>query len=113
LLKSADLVEKVGSGVERIRKAMKEASLPPPEFLFTEFFTVVLKRPGKSKMITSEKTSEKILALITENPKISAKELAIRIGISSRAIELQIAALRKQNKIHRIGPDKGGQWEVK
>lgn len=45
LFKSVDLVEKVGSGIERIRGAMRNAKLSDPEFVFTNFFTVVFKRP--------------------------------------------------------------------
>jgi ATP-dependent DNA helicase RecG len=34
------------------------------------------------------------------------------IGISSRSVEKQLAKLRVENKIKRVGPAKGGQWEV-
>ena len=61
---------------------------------------------------TSEKTSEKIILLVKENPSISAKEIAEKLGVSSRAIEMQIAKLKKNNIITRIGPAKGGHWEV-
>ena len=60
----------------------------------------------------SEKMSEKILWLINDNPEISAKELAYIINRSSRTIERAIAKLKKEGRIKRIGPDKGGYWEV-
>ena len=59
---------------------------------------------------SSEKTSDKIILLIKENPSISAKEIAEKLGVSSRAIEMQIAKLKKNNVITRIGPAKGGHW---
>jgi len=68
--------------------------------------------PRRSSEKTSEKTSEKIILLIKENPSISAKEIAGKLGVSSRAIEMQIAKLKKNNIITRIGPAKGGHWEV-
>jgi len=68
--------------------------------------------PGKSSQKTSEKTSEKIILLIKENPSISAKEIAEKLGVSSRAIEMQIAKLKKNNIITRTGPAKGGHWAV-
>lgn len=40
------------------------------------------------------------------NSKISAKELSIIVGISSRK-------LKEKNIIQRIGSAKGGYWEVK
>ena len=60
----------------------------------------------------SEIMSEKILWLIKNNSKISAKELAYTINCSSRTIERVIAKLKKEGRIKRIGPDKGGHWEV-
>ena len=60
----------------------------------------------------SEKGSEKILKLIKGSPEISAEELAAIIGISSRAVEKQISALKKKELLKRVGPAKGGHWEV-
>jgi ATP-dependent DNA helicase RecG len=45
LFKSVNLVEKVGSGIERMRHVMKQAGLPAPVFEFTNFFTVTFIRP--------------------------------------------------------------------
>ena len=52
------------------------------------------------------------MGLIGINVDISAQELGSRIGISSRAIEMQIAKLKEEGLLKRIGPDKGGHWEV-
>ncbi len=61
---------------------------------------------------TSEKTSEKIIALMLKNREISAAEIAHRIGVTPRAIEMQIAKLKTEGRIERVGADKGGHWEV-
>ncbi len=60
----------------------------------------------------SEKSSEKILRLIQQNSQVTIKELAEQIGISTRAIEKNIAKLKSENRIERIGGDKGGHWKV-
>lgn len=65
-----------------------------------------------SSEISSEKSSEKILGLLKTNPKLAARELADLMGISQRAVEKQIAILRKEGRLRRIGPAKGGHWEV-
>jgi len=39
-------------------------------------------------------------------------ELASELGISDRAVKKQIAKLKEQRLLRRIGPDKGGHWEV-
>lgn len=57
-------------------------------------------------------TSDRIISLINENPRHSAKSLAEAIGISAKGIEKQLAKLKAQGVIRRIGPDKGGLWEV-
>ena len=48
-----------------------------------------------------------------QNSEISAEKIGQKIGISSRAVEMQLAKLRDDGKIKRIGPAKGGYWEVK
>jgi len=61
---------------------------------------------------SSVKSSVKILELIQENKHITILELSDELGISPRAIEKQIANLKKQGTLKRIGPAKGGHWEV-
>ena len=60
----------------------------------------------------TEKTSEKILALIKENTATTIAELARITGLSARTIERNIKTLRNQGRLLRIGPDKGGHWKV-
>ncbi len=57
-------------------------------------------------------TADRIVSLIKENPRHSAKSLAEAIGISAKGIEKQIAKLKAQGVIRRIGPDKGGSWLI-
>ena len=57
-------------------------------------------------------TADQIVSLIKENPRYSAKSLADAIGISAKGIEKQLTKLKAQGVIRRVGPDKGGIWEV-
>lgn len=57
-------------------------------------------------------TSQKIIELIKENPNISTQEMADYIGIDRRNIARQIKKLQDKGIISRIGPDKGGYWEI-
>ena len=61
----------------------------------------------------SEKSSEKILNMLKAEPELAAKEIARRLEISPRAVEKQIAKLRGTGQLNRIGPAKGGRWEVR
>ena len=57
---------------------------------------------------SSEKSSQKILVLIESDPIISAKEIAEKLGITSRSVEKHIKNLRDKGILRRVGPDKGG-----
>ena len=59
------------------------------------------------------KSRDKIVALLTDNNKLSAVALAERIGISTKAVEKHLSNLKADGIIKRVGPDKGGHWEVK
>lgn len=60
----------------------------------------------------SVKSSVKIMALMKKYPFITAELIAEKIGISSRAVEKQMAKLKSEGKIVRLGSTKGGHWEV-
>ena len=87
------------------------------------FTATVHRKAGKSSAIgsvkangfqkSSEKSSEKILNVLKVEPELTAKEIARRLEISPRAVEKQIAKLRGAGLLHRIGPAKGGRWEVR
>ena len=109
LLLRIDKVEKVGSGIGRIRKAMEEYGLKVKFDIRESWFSVVLPRPV---LKTVEKTVEKILELIEANPKITQKELMEKTGLTRRGVEWNLSKLKEGGKLRRIGPDKGGHWEV-
>jgi Fic family protein len=60
----------------------------------------------------SEKTSEKILRHILENNAITIAALAVKTGLTIRTIERNLNTLQHQGRLIRIGPDKGGSWNV-
>ena len=68
---------------------------------------------GSEKSVESpEKSSEKIFNLLKANPSITIVELTKALNISQRAVEKQLQKLRENGRIKRVGPDKGGHWEV-
>jgi predicted HTH transcriptional regulator len=56
--------------------------------------------------------SEKILAVVKNEWALSLRQMAIRLGITQRAVERQMAKLRKYGKRKRFGPAKGGHWDA-
>ena len=58
------------------------------------------------------KSREKIISLLSEDNTLTTTALAGQIGITPKAVEKQIARLKADGVIERIGPDKGGHWLV-
>ena len=61
---------------------------------------------------TTQKTTQKILEVLKDNPTATRKELADLLGLTPDGIKWNIEKLKKEGKLRRIGPDKGGKWEV-
>ena len=59
-----------------------------------------------------QKTSERIVSFMLKNQKVTRKELAVLLAVSEDAIKQHIARLVSAGRIRRVGPDKGGYWEV-
>ena len=53
-----------------------------------------------------------ILQLIMENPNITQKEIADRIGKSERTIKNKVASLKEKGYIQRLNGKRNGKWEV-
>ncbi|MBQ4439601.1 MAG: putative DNA binding domain-containing protein [Kiritimatiellae bacterium] len=70
------------------------------------------KGSQKSSQKGSQKSSQKIIATISDNTEITIRELASMLGISQRAVSKHISSLQTRGYLRRIGPDKGGHWEV-
>jgi ATP-dependent DNA helicase RecG len=72
---------------------------------------VTNKVPNK---VTNKVTNNQkiILENINQNNRISINELALKVGISTRKVKENIHKLKVLGKLKRIGPTKGGHWEV-
>lgn len=62
---------------------------------------------------SGQKKWSEVLELIKDNPKITRKELAIRLDINQSAIQRHIQRLKTEGFIERVGGDRGGYWTVK
>jgi ATP-dependent DNA helicase RecG len=76
-------------------------------------FTATVQRSiEKSSGKGSGKSSGKILELLAATPDMTIPQLAKELGLSTRAVEKQLAKLQQDNQLQRIGPAKGGHWQV-
>jgi len=126
-------VERMGSGIERMRDLMRDAGLKEPVFEMDTFFRVTFYRDpryslkadivafantkggGSKEKKLGEKLGEnqnKILESIIKNKFVTIPELSRMLGISTTAVENNLAKLKTKKILKRIGPDKGGHWEI-
>ena len=57
-------------------------------------------------------TEAKIVTAIVENGHVTQGALARKIGIARTYVTKVMGDLRTKGLIRRVGPDKGGHWEV-
>ena len=124
-------IETMGTGLTDLLDACKANGLKKP--LLEEVpsgFRIVIWRPKavgnrgdntqkgslkgslKSSLKGSLKSSQKIIEVLTKDSHCTYDSLAEIIGISRRAVTKQIQRLRQSGRLRRVGPDKGGHWEV-
>jgi ATP-dependent DNA helicase RecG len=117
-------VEVWGRGTNRVIAMCKAHGASPPTFEERSGFLVVAFRAQMATAAVSEEgtqkssqkgtqtSAQKILSLIEATPSITIEQLAAEVGITDRAVKKQLHNLKKQDRLKRIGPDKGGHWEV-
>ena len=120
-------IETMGTGLTDLLDVCKANGLKTP--LLEEVpsgFRIVIWRPEradnrggnaqkgslKSTQKTPQKTPQKILAAIRANPSVGTQEMADMIGVERSTVARAIAKLKRDGILRRVGPDKGGHWEV-
>lgn len=110
-------------GIKRMRSAMRDAGLRMPEFDTDGFFRAVFYRRTAGTSTTQDATqkttqdatpttAQKIIALITQNPEITRREMSEQVGITDSGVKYHLQKMQGKGLIRRAGPDKGGHWEV-
>jgi ATP-dependent DNA helicase RecG len=115
LLVRANYIEKVGTGVQRIKDAVTALGKGTVDFQYDEhWFDVIFSRQVKQMSVEmSVEMSEQILSFIRTNPKVTIVKLAQILNVTPRTIERAIANLKSHSKLERIGSTKSGYWQVK
>lgn len=84
------------------------------EFMLTVVRDVLRRNVGinKDDVGINEDSKTKILEYLKENPKASARVVALAFGMSSRQVERMIARLKGEGLLLRQGSNKAGTWVV-
>lgn len=106
-------------GIKRVFKLFGEYGLPKPEFQVQQggFWVKITSTPQITPQITSKMNppiglKERIIEVIRIKPSVSNTGIAEALNISKNIAKEYLAKLKKEGFIKRIGPDKGGYWEI-
>lgn len=119
VFKDVDLIENIGSGILRILKAYDKNC-----FIFMDNFLRVSFKYRENPFEYDQKINQendqrelsniqnKIISLISQNSKITQKEMAKILEVSREKIKYNIAILKDMNVIVREGSNKIGKWKI-
>jgi ATP-dependent DNA helicase RecG len=128
LFHRAGYIERMGTGIGRMRELMAKAGLPPMKFGFTAFFTATFLRPKPKetgqlaetfrikfgiKFGIKGKRATRVADLlwrISSGVQVTAHEYASDAHVSARAVEKDILLLRQRGLIERQGSRKTGSY---
>lgn len=127
VFKEVGWADELGSGVRKLFKYGRSYAGHDPELLEDDIFRVNLALSEEAEGAVAPglvdglvdgladglaESQRAIIKLVRNNPRISKREMAEQIGISSTAIDKNIESLKQKGLLSRVGPKKSGHWEV-
>jgi ATP-dependent DNA helicase RecG len=134
LLSKTIFMEKVGTGIRRIRKFCLENNNTIDIKPGDTYFSVEMKSPkvmeitdqnvgvnvgenvgvnvGENLRVKLSKNQNLILQLLLVDKELSIEKLAESVDITTRSIERNISILKEKGLLKRIGSDRTGYWKV-
>ena len=110
IYKDLELVEHLGSGLNRILKIYNKDS-----FLIKNNYMKNIFYSNNTKLKVNDPLNDplnQIVDLLTENNKLSYDDLASILNKSKATVKRHIQKLKTLNLIKRVGSDKTGYWEI-
>lgn len=114
------LGERAGSGMSRILHGWQALGhtvrlaerYEPQEHSVLEmgWASAVLSPPSSGE--SSGETAARVLSLLSKNAKLTVPNMAQHLGLTTRAVEKQLAKLKEEGRLRRVGPNKGGHWQI-
>ncbi len=127
LFRLAHLSENLGYGLRRLKRWQEVTGRPmhietttnsvkvtfdfqTRESGTTDVAKNVAKNVVKNVVKNLSGRQQQIIALISENPQTTRAEIAAAIGVATKTIERELAAL--SGIVQYVGSKKGGHWEI-
>jgi len=119
LFSRLDFVEKLGTGISKMRRWMKEYGLKMPKIETNGFFTITFNRAigdRKDKMsvkgVGKKERKNLILEKVITNELFTLVTLSKEFGVNEKTIERDIEELKRAGKIRFVGPKRSGHYEL-
>ncbi len=102
----------------------QDNTLPFREFMLREHLTNLRKEIENFKQSEGgqktekvdrkggQKTREVLLQMIADAPSVTTTQMASALGINRSAVSKHLDRLKADGRLRRVGPDKGGHWEL-
>lgn len=106
------VIEKFSTGFERTFDACEKAGI---RYGYTETangFRFTFYRNSESDHTRLTKTDLKVIVLLKENNRYTAKQLSEKCQLTERTINRSLRKLKNEGQIERIGSNKNGYWRI-
>ena len=136
-MKEYEFIREFGEGVDRMYRELEEGGWPKPVFKQDDFMLRASLKSGhgvdglqnnstnqienqtdnldalqKTLQKTLQKQDVSIIMLLLNDPNLTTQKIAEQLQVSRQTIATRIKKLQQEGYVKRIGPDKGGRWEV-
>ncbi len=105
-------VESWGRGIKLMIDECVKAGLPEPKIIVEGGYTKTVFSRSLRTYKGGMKTAESIVLLVKDKPQISIDDIASRLEKARSTIIKQIDRLKAAGILRRVGPDRGGHWEI-
>lgn len=113
LLYRAKFVEQIGSGIQRMKRALKDNGNPPMEISATNFFVVKFHprvEMAESKQLTSRQNT--LYRFIKRKGSVTKSESATLLGVSGDTALREIKALVRDGLVKQSGTGKRTKYSL-
>ena len=119
LLNKLGYIENYGTGIQRIIEGYQDTEYQAEFYVSNSYFMITLHSLNPIEPHDAQNDAQNdaqkmsihdlIANLIIDNPRITRKQMAEKIGVSKATIE---RTLSQANDIKFVGPSKTGHWEI-
>jgi ATP-dependent DNA helicase RecG len=114
LMRDADLMEGVGTGIAKMRELTRSNGLPPVEFSeVSGFFRVTMRNRGSLAGAGRAERREFLLNIIRERGPVSTSEISAILGVTPAMALIEMNQMISDGLVEKIGKTRGARYRTK